>query len=107
MNRQTVPEMRRSHSRDAKDLLFSLPSVLSSATLFLGWGALFWSKHLIAQAVFWTSPLLLLYTLGILLFYVRRRNPVGAFLAFVSLPLLGLASYVVCGTLIHGIALQP
>jgi hypothetical protein len=100
------------HRSDAKDLLVSLPSVLSAAALFACWVALGSGQHwatLLRSTCglfFWLSPLMTIYTLGAGVFYVRRRNPVGVFLALVSLPVLGFGSYMAYMVLTHGIALN-
>ena len=107
----------RTDSGDAIDLLWVLPSVVSAAPLFLYWCGMYGPLHLpkffsgvlgiALGVVLCLSPLLTIYSVGVFIFYLFRRNPVGLFLAGCSLPLFGYASFVVYAVIAHGIPLQP
>ncbi len=94
--------MKASRSRDAKDLLLSLPSVLSAAALFVyGLGVLVRFQWLILLV-----PVMTIYTFGTFIYYARKRNLVGLFLALISLPVLGFVSFMAFMIMLHGIALN-
>jgi hypothetical protein len=76
--------------------------VLSAAALFVhGPGVLITLQWLILLV-----PLMTIYTLGIFIYYARKRNPVGLFLTLISLAVLGFASYMALMIIIHGVALN-
>jgi hypothetical protein len=101
---QSTDQLQKSDSGRGRRSLLSLPAIPVIAALF--------SRHLphifIAplMLVFFLSPLLALYTLGIMIYYIKKEDGLAAFLSFLLLVPLICASCIAIIWLTHGIQLE-